>query len=277
MMGSQRLLKRIHVCGTLWFLLCAATLLILSLRQAGFHWWLVFSISGYSTILLMFVFTVYLFAIFQGVVRNQTSAEHPLSTSVYYIALYDLTPFLGTLAGLLSISMYTSLPSIINTVTQGTLTTTFLVWTIFDPAIGIIETMLPKSAAHRKQRLDETRREKDLQKRESEQLLRSLEQQETQLQDQWQSLFEPYAKEVASLLTATDISEAAKPRVIELGALAWKTGEITCMRFFHQMILAQVCSPRPTPVIDYTAIWWDGIGTWRKPVTLESLYLKPVA
>ena len=276
-MGSQRFLKRIHVCGTLWFLLCAATLLILSLRQAGFHWLLVFSISGYSTILLMFVFTVYLFAIFQGVVRNQTSAEHPLSTSVYYIALYDLTPFLGSLAGLLSISMQAPLSSIINTLTQGTLTTTFLVWTIFDPTIGIIETMLPESAAHRKQRLDEARREKELQKRENEQLLRNLEQQETQLQSEWKSLFEPYAKEVASLLTATDISEAARPRVIELGALAWKTGEITCMRFFHRMILEQVCSPRPMPVIDYTAIWWDGIGTWRKPVTLESLYLKPVA
>lgn len=276
-MNSQRLLKRIHVCGTLWFLLCAATLLVLSLHQAGVRWWVIFSISGYSTVLLLFIFTVYLFAIYQGVVRNQTAAEHPLSTSIYYIALYDLAPFLGSLAGLLGISMYTSLPSVLNNMTQGTLATTFLMWTVLDPAIGMIETALPDSKAHRKQRLEEARRERERQKLENEQLLDSLEEQERQLKEQWKISLEPYAREVASLLTVGEINNNIQPRIIELGALAWKTGGITCMRFFHQLILQQISLPPQEPVIDYTAIWWDGIGTWRKPQATESLYLQPVA
>lgn len=276
-MNSQRLLKRIHVCGTLWFLLCAATLLIFSLRQAGFQWWLVFSISGYSAVLLFFVFTVYLFAIYQGVVRNQTAAEHPLSTSVHYIALYDLAPFLGSLAGLLDISIQAPFSSIINTVTQGTLATTFLVWTVFDPAIGMIETILPESSAHRKSRLAQVRQQKEKQKQKNEELLRHLEQQEKELKEHWHQIFEPLVKEIAPLLTPANANDDAKSRVIEFGALAWETGEITCMRFFHRMIIEQASSPLRSPAIDYAAIWWDGIGTWRKPQALKELYLKPVA
>ncbi len=276
-MTSQRFLKRIHVCGTLWFLLCAATLLVFSLWQADLHWWLIFSISGYSAVLMFFIFTVYLFAIYQGVVRNQTAAEHPLSTSVYYIALYDLSPFLGTLAGLFCISSHSNFASNLNTVLQGTLATTFLVWTVFDPFIGTIETFLPTSAAHRKRRLARVHREKEMQKRKNEQLLCDLEQQERQLQQQWQEQFAPLTKEIVPLLIQTDTHEDVKERMIELGAMAWETGGITCMRYFHQMIIAQTHSVSPNPVIDTAAIWWDGIGTWRKPHSLEALYLEPAA
>lgn len=272
-MTSQRLLKRIHVCGTLWFLLCAATLLFFSLWQAKIHWWLIFSISGYSAVLMFFIVTVYLFAIYQGVVRNQTTAEHPFSTSVYYIALYDLSPFLGTVAGLLCLSSYSNLASVLNTITQGTLATTFLVWTVFDPLIGTIETFLPASAAHRKQRLARVQQEKEAQKRKNEQLLHDLEHQEQQLQRQWQHLFAPLTEEIAPLLIEADVNESIKEKMVELGALAWETGGITCMRYFHGMILEKTRSLSQAPIIDVAAIWWDGIGTWRKPHSLEKLYL----
>lgn len=273
-MTSQRFLKRIHVCGTLWFLLCAATLLVFSLREAGFKWWFIFSVSGYSAVLLFFVFTVYLFAVYQGVVRYQTSAEHPLSTSVYYIALYDVAPFLGTLAGLSSLSYYAPFSSIINIISEGTLGATFLVWILFDPIIGIVETMLPKSAAHRKQRLALLREQKQQQKEENQRLLLEIEQKEQELLSQWIEQFEPMAKEASQLLCLPASPDSGiRDRIIELGAVAWKSGGIVCMRHFHQLIIQTLNSSAEKPSIDYTTIWWDGIGTWRKPHHIQELYL----
>ncbi len=273
-MTSQKFLKRIHVCGTLWFLLCAATLLAFSLYQAGFEWWLIFSISGYSAVLLFFVFTVYLFAIYQGVVRHQTAAEHPLSTSVYYIALYDLAPFLGTMAGLCSLSTNALFSSLISTIPEGTLVTTFLVWIVLDPMIGVAEALLPESAVHRKKRLADIREKKRLQKEENQNLLRKLELRESELQRQWNELFEPKAKEAALLLCSSNIPISdIHPQMIELGALAWQTGEIACMRYFHKMILNLLNDSFQKPSIDYINIWWDGIGTWRRPQKVQMLYL----
>ena len=273
-MTSKKFLKRIHVCGTLWFLLCAATLLVFSLRQAGFDWWLIFSISGYSAVLLLFFATIYLFAVYQGVVRNQTAAEHPLSTSLYYIALYDLAPFLGSMAGLLSLSTDTPFLLIVNTVAEGTLMATFLVWIIFDPAIGLVETFLPESGAHRKHRLAQVRQQKQRQKEEGQELLRKLELKEKDLQNHWNELFEPMAKETVELLCSPHTPNAdVRARIVELGASAWKTGEITCMRYFHQMILGLLAASPQKPAIDYPAIWWDGIGTWRKPQDIRDWYL----
>ena len=273
-MTSQRFLKRIHVCGTLWFLLCAATLLVSSLREAGFKWWFIFSVSGYSAVLLFFLFTVYLFAVYQGVVRYQTSAEHPLSTSVYYIALYDLAPFLGTLAGLSSLSSYAPFSSVINTIAEGTLGATFLLWIIFDPIVGLVETMLPKSAAHRRQRLALLREQKQQQREESQRLLSDLEQKEQELLSQWNEQFAPMAKEACQLLCLPASQDSRiRDRMIELGAVAWKIGGITCMRHFHQLILGNLNNTAEKPSIDYTTIWWDGIGTWRKPRHIQDLYL----
>lgn len=272
-MNSKRFLKRIHVVGTLWFLICAATLLVFSLRHAGFEWWLIFSISGYSAVLLFFIFTIYLFAVYQGVVRNQNVTEHPLSTSLSYITLYDLAPFLGSVAGLLSLSTYSSITSVINTVAEGTLITTFLVWIIFDPLTGFIETVLPESAAHRKQRLALIRQQKQRQKEEGQKLLQELELKEKKLQQHWDAFFESMAQEAADLLNSAQIpGENVRTRLIELGALAWKSGGITCMRHFHQMILNHLNAASREPVIDYPTVWWDGIGTWRKPRTVKDWY-----
>lgn len=273
-MTSKKFLKRIHVCGTLWFLLCAATLLIFSLYHAGFEWWLIFSISGYSAVLLLFTVTIYLFAVYQGVVRHQTAIEHPLSTSLYYTAMYDLAPFLGALAGLISLPFETQWELTLNTIAEGTLITTFLVWIIFDPAIGLVETFLPASAAHRKQRLAYMHQQKQHQKEEGQKLLRELECKEKSLQSDWTMIFEPMAKEAAQLLCSPKAPTAdVRARIIELGAIAWKAGEITCMRYFHQMILNHLMTSDQKPAIDYPAVWWDGIGTWRKPQAIARCYL----
>lgn len=273
-MTSKKFLKRIHVCGTLWFLLCAATLLIISLYHAGFDWWLIFSISGYSAVLLFFIVTVYLFAVYQGVVRTQTAVEHPLSTSLYYTALYDMAPFLGSAAGLMSLPVNTPWIFTVNTIAEGTLITTFLVWIVFDPVIGLVEMCLPESAASRKLRLAKMRQQKQHQKEAGQKLLRELERKESDLQAEWNRLFEPMATEAVELLSdPLPPSADVQARLVELGALAWKTGGVTCMRYFHQIILTRLQASNQRPAIDYPSVWWDGIGTWRKPQAIEDWYI----
>ncbi len=273
-MNSKRVLKRIHVFGTMWFLLCAATLLVFSLYQAKLEWWLIFSISGYSAVLLFFVFTIYLFAVYQGVVRKQTAAEHPLSTSLYYIALYDVAPFLGAFAGLMSLWDGNTFLTAMNTVAEGTLITTFLVWIVFDPLVGLVEASLPQSAAHRRQRMAQMRLEKQQQKEAGQRLLHELERKEISLQKQWYQRFEPMAREAAQLLCSQETcSPDVRCRIVELGAMAWKTGQLTCMRYFHRMITDCMTQSASKPLVDYPAIWWDGIGTWRKPQTTQGWYL----
>ena len=47
------------------------------------------------------------------------------------------------------------------------------------------------------------------------------------------------------------------------------------MRHFHRMILEQLAASPNRPAVDYIALWWDGIGTWRKPKYFHQLHLSP--
>lgn len=274
-MNRARFLKRVHVCGTLWFLLCAAVLLILSLRQAGFRWWVVFSISGYSAVMLFFLFTIYLFAIYQGVVRSQNPTEHPLTTSSPYIILYDVAPFLGLISGILASSSLSWI-LLLNAVAQGTLAITVMIWVVIDPLVGLVESVLPASTAARRERVHKQRCLKIHLKHENEQLLIRLEQQENALRTQWADVFAPYSKEAATLLcTDQDQSERTQRRLIELGAMAWQQGQFTCMQQLHQMILREIRHHPDPPTVDFAALWWDGIGVWRRP-EISSLILEPL-
>ena len=44
----NRALRRIHLLSTIWFIASIGYLLVLMLRQVGFQWWLIFSLSGPS-------------------------------------------------------------------------------------------------------------------------------------------------------------------------------------------------------------------------------------
>lgn len=263
-MNTQKFLKRIHVCGTLWFLLCAAVLFILSMRQAGFRWWIIFSISGYSAVLLFFLFTIYLFAVYQGVIRNQNSIEHPLTTSSSYIILYDVTPFLGSISGLLAAPSLSWI-FLLNAIVQGTLTMTFIMWIVIDPVVGLIESLLPGSTAVRRERIRQQRLGKLRLKHENEELLLRLERQESLLKSQWAQYFSTYAKEAAELLCRHDLDDKSQRRMVELGAIAWQQGQLSCMMYFHEMILREIRNRAEPPTVDFAALWWDGIGVWRRP------------
>lgn len=274
-MNIQKFLKHIHVCGTLWFLLCAAVLLIFSLRHAGVGWWVIFSISGLSAVMLFLLFVTYLFAVYQGVVRSQNPVEHPLTTSSSYILLYDIAPFLGLISGLLALpSLSWSL--VLSSVAQGTLAITVLMWIIIDPVVGLVESAMPQSIAARRQRIQRHRRLKLQNRRENEQLLATLEQQENTLKAQWADTFAPFAAEAAKLLCEDlEQSDRTQRRLVELGAMAWQQGRLICMQELHEMILREIRSRPDPPDVDFAALWWDGIGLWRRP-EISNLILEPL-
>lgn len=266
MMTKQRLLKRIHILGTGWFLLCAAALLVVSLRQAGVNWWLIFSISGYSAVLFAFLLAFYLFALFRGVVRAQCMEEHPLSTSPAYLIFYDSAPFLGAIAGLLGSYGIADGSAVMRMVAEGTLGMTFVTWVVLDSVVGMAESILPQSIHHRSCRLAEARTEKRRIQQDNASVLEALEQREQALHRDWEMTFRNIAIELAGLYCIDDYeTEQLQLRTIEAGAKAWQMGKISCMRFVHQMILDETnCRPEGWHV-DYAALWWDGIGSWRRP------------
>lgn len=267
---AQHLLKRVHVSGTAWFVLCALYLLIVALRQVGLKWWVVFSFSGYALITFLFLLNVYLFAIFRGVSRTQNTLEHPFTTSIYYIAFYDVCPFLGTISGVicyLMSGMNMTLTTSLSMMCEGTLALTFLVWIVADPFLGILELMIPECAHYRKVRLQIAADEKQRKLIENQELLKRLEKQEADNLRIWNAHLEPLANQAAALLNQSTSKESAKPLIIEAGARAWQLGGIVCMRHFHKLLREKIAQPYP----DFVAVWWDGIGNWHMPSVQQIL------
>jgi len=268
--------KHVHLCGVVWFLICVIFTIVIAIDQMGLHWWVVFSVSGYSTVVILFLTMVYLFAIYKGVVRNSNSIEHPLTTSPYYILLYDATPFLGALVGFYIASSGLPVLSLLSVVAQGTLIMTFVMWVITDSLIGIIEASFPQSIAHRKKRIEENQEKRYADMRERQQLLEQIRLQEQQIQSQWESFFEPYVLEIVNLHCNQSVNTETvqiQKRIVELGAIAWQKGGILCMKFFHKLILDRLKSRIGRPSIDFVALCWDGIGTWRKPTEISQMYI----
>lgn len=242
----------------------------------GFHWWVTFSISSYSAVIVLFLMTVYLFAVYKGVVRNSNSIEHPLTTSPYYVLLYDLTPFLGSIAGLYAASFSQSVLFIFSTAAQGTLVMTFVMWILLDSLAGLIESSFPQSIEHRKNRVAEMHERKRLQALERQKLFEQIDLQEKQSRSGWTLLFQPYAVEVADLLCGRSGNvQSVQKRIIELGALAWRQGGLLAMQFFYTIIREEVKERINRPPVDFVTLYWDGIGNWRRPEDLSLLYTQP--
>ena len=143
-MSSHRTLKSIHLAGTAWFILCVGYILAFALRRAGVNWWVIFSLSGHSVLIVFLLISLYLFAMFRGVTQSQAiEIEHPLTSTDYYTVLYITTPFLGGLAGCLGMIGVSAIKQFLLGVALGTLGATFLVWVIVDPVAGLLEMLLP--------------------------------------------------------------------------------------------------------------------------------------
>jgi len=258
--------KWLHFASTAWFMLAIGYILVLALRQAGFRWWVIFSLSGHSAILVFLLISLYLFAIFRGIDRSQKiEIEHPLTSTSYYAAFYDVSPFIGSIAGCLGMIGVSRVGDLLPSIALGTLATTFLVWIVVDPAIAFGERLLPASRKHRLERLAKVRALRQEQQEERKRLLVEVLSQDERDRSHWQKALKPQAEKLAELLiTNRDDFKQAECKAVEIGANAWRIGGLSCMRELRNMAIA-ICRQRSQSrnTVDYIPVWWDGIGSWR--------------
>jgi MFS family permease len=261
----RHLLKRIHFISTVWFFCAVAYFFLFSLRQAGESWWVIISLSGYSTSLAFLLISLYLFAIFRGMTRSQKiENEHPVTASFYYMMFYVVSPLLGGFAGALSGIQNTWLWNYFLVVAVGTFWATFVIWIIIDPAAGFLEVFLPTSSRYRKERLLEAEALRKQERIAKQRILTEVERAEKSEQSQWEKVLRPYAQELARLLAdGGDGRNSIESQVVNIGLIAWRMGGLNCMRKLQSMV-ADTCE-KQRPVLayeNYIAIWWDGIGSW---------------
>jgi len=258
----------IHFVSTAWFILCVGYIGVLALLQAGVKWWVLFSLSGYGVLITLVLISLYLFAIFRGISSSQNvKVEHPLTNTKQYAFFYVTTPFLGVLAGCLGMIGVETFGRFLLGITLGTLGTTFLVWVIIDPVIGLLEMLLPASRKHRVRRTTQAKAEKEGIQRDNQLLLTEVTAMEESNQHRWQEQLKLQAEQLAELLAADEFDfEQAERRAVGIGARAWHIGGLGCMRELRDMAI-EICTEKYNnkDIVDYISFWWDGIGSWRSP------------
>ena len=267
-MSRHSKLASIHLASTIWFILCVAYLLVIALRQAGVNWWILFSLSGHGFLILLILISFYLFAIYRGISSNQNvKAEHPLTNTIQYALFYAVTPFLGGLAGCIGMLDAQSANQFISGMGLATLATTFFVWVILDPLIGLLEMLTPASRKHYIQRQNQIKIEKEKKQQERQRLLDEVIAKEKDNRDHWRELLEPHAEKLACLLTTDNINfRQAEREAADIGAHAWQIGGLSCMRELRNMALdIYKKNNESKDTVDYITFWWDGIGNWRNP------------
>lgn len=146
----KTMLKRIHMVATVWFVACVGYLVAVGLRQAGFNWWLVLSLSGYSTSMLLLLICLYLFAFVHGIRgARRSEAEHPLTGTACYMFLYVSIPLLAGLCAAAGIDDARGTSASFIYIATVTLKATFIAWIVVDPLVGLMEMDLPTSRSHR--------------------------------------------------------------------------------------------------------------------------------
>ena len=267
--SADRTLKRLHLASTFWFVGCVGFILVMGLREAGFNWWLIFSLSGHSIVILFVLISLYLFALFRGGQKVPGhEIEHPLTSSPYYKLFYVCAPFLGGLAGLIASPLATG-PVIQScyTISLGTFGTTFLSWVVLDPLVALAEMYTPAGRTHRSARQAAQKAQQQEKQRNREALLERLVEIERENSLVWDRSLLPQAKELADLLLIdhTQYIEA-RERAAEIAVSAWQTGGLACMNYLHKRSMTLFREQYPNaPVSDYIVYWWDGIGAWRDP------------
>ena len=266
MFGRRGELRIAHIASTIWFILCVGYILILALRQAGVHWWVVFSLSGQGALIILVLVSLYLFAIFRGISSSQkVQVEHPLTSTIYYAAFYVLAPFLGLMSGFLGMIGINKFSQFLLGIAMGTLGTTFLVWVVVDPVLGLLELILPASRKHRADRLDYAKAEREKKQKDRKHLLDEILAKEESERLYWQAILQPEAEKLAGILTSeiTDLKQAEQ-EAVGIGVSAWQTGGMSCMRELRDMAIdISKQKDQNRAIVDYINFWWDGIGNWR--------------
>jgi NADH:ubiquinone oxidoreductase subunit 3 (subunit A) len=266
-MAERRALKTIHLLDTIWFIACVAYILVLSVRQAGVSWWIIFSFSGHSAVLIFLVVCLYLFAIYKSGSRSQyISQEHPLTTTGHYKGLYLAAPILGSLAGLLGAAGNDSIPGVSVPIAMGAFIGTVLMWVVLDPAVMVLETLIPSARKHRTARLAAARAERKRQEQEKKRLLDELLYKEQQARKEREKALEPYGKQLIELVAeAKDDFSKARNQAAAIGLKAWQMGGLECMRQLYDICMEHSKNAvNQSLAADYISSWWDGIGSWRQ-------------
>ncbi|MBW8039220.1 MAG: hypothetical protein FVQ85_04395 [Planctomycetes bacterium] len=276
-MTRHRTLKAIHLAGTAWFILCVGYILAFALRQAGVHWWIIFSISGHSTLIVLLMVSLYSFALFRDAGRSQTiQVEHPLTNTNYYKVFYVVIPLLGGLAGCVGMIGVSAIKQFLLGIALGTLGATFLVWVILDPVTALLEMLLPAaSRKHRAERLANAKIEREERRRKREhQLAEALAKDESDRR-RWQEALKPQAEKLAGLLATNTVDfRQAERKAAEMGIKAWQIGGLGCMRQLRDMAIGIYREQNQNKaIVDYISSWWDGIGRWRSPSLQEMINL----
>lgn len=258
----------VHLAGTCWFMLCTGIVFIMAMWQAGFNWLIIFSLSGYLALAITLLVSLYLFSIFRGASEGLTmQTEHPLTSTMYYMAFYVSTPFLGAIAGVLGMLGEKTIGPLMGGIATGTIGATFLTWIVVDTIAGSVELLTPQARRHRTQRMARARLIKQFEQTQRELLLARLKKQKSEKNLLWEQSLALEAGELAGLLTCDDASfSSARQQAIGLGVLAWQTGGLNCMKKLRDMaaeIFRREYNTRQ--FADYISVWWDGIGNWRNP------------
>jgi hypothetical protein len=191
--------------------------------------------------------------------------EHPLTSTMYYMAFYVMTPFLGTLAGIAGLWGEKRFDTFTASMAMGSIGATFLTWIVVDSVAGSIELLTPEARKYRTARLAEARRLKQQEQESQEQLLNNVLERKKQNEHLWQQELADEARRLAELLACDDNDfSSAEQEAIESGVKAWRKGGLNCMKYLHTMATKEFerrYDQRQPP--DFICAWWDGIGRWR--------------
>jgi len=262
-MTDRNTLKKIHFYCTALLIAAVIYIVTFELILASKSWWVIISISGYSTFIVVFMTSLYLFVISRGVSRiEKNPQEHPLTTSLSYLFFYDCTPTIGIFAGIIAAWGTKSAGNFLFITAAGIFWTTAMVWMIVDPAIGLAEILSPSVMAHRKQRLLQAKLLKQQQGKLRKQLLNEVQLQEQKQIDQHYLSLKPLAEKLIFLFSSDQ--NAFSIEAVDIGVKAWQLGGINCMKQLYSMVIEMYKEQASNvPPIDHIASCWDGIGNWR--------------
>ncbi len=268
-MYRREIFRSLGVCSTVLFVSSAAFLLVLGLRHAGIKWWVIFSLSGHSAVLLFMAASLYAFAVFRSILGSQKiRREHPLTSLSNYMTFYNMSPLLGGFVGAILGLGRTDLLERGISLAFGCLSTTFFVWVVLDPFLGFVEMLLPSCRRYRSERLSAEKAEAQRRKTENRRMLYDLEEHELEQEQLRRAKLVPISEDLTGLLANYRLGlTGIESQVVDKGVEAWQMGGIVCMRQLHKLTTEMLIERfGEHDMVDHISIWWDGIGKWRKPL-----------
>jgi hypothetical protein len=249
----------------IWFFLCTGYIFAWIILRANRGWIVAISLSGYSTAFVVFLICFFLFAVYHRLGKAQIhKLEHPLTSTGCYGLCYNISSFIGALAGVLAAISTAGTSNYPLLIAAGSFLVTFVVWLILDPLLAAAEMLLPQSRQNRAIRLAKVKEMRQNESLAKKHALEEAETSETEKLKKWDKVLEPNVKELAALsITSPAALEQSRGRIVDIGIGAWQMGGLGCMRHLHSMaVQTSRQDSRGTTSMDLVSACWDGIGNW---------------